>query len=237
MYGLGNNMVDYREFRLSKINEPRFRHLKYLLFWPIYLASFGILERVWIHPYYHPVHCAIDDMIPFCEYFLIPYCLWFLEFVFIQGYTLLFDIDEFKRYIRFLIIAFMGTILIYMIYPTCQELRVTEFPRDNVLTDIVKALYGFDTNTNVCPSLHVIGAVAVLISVWHAKGLEKAWIKLLFIVLTVLISLSTVFLKQHSFVDVVAALPVCLVAYIAVYVVGEKREKCKHKAGTANRQS
>ena len=211
------SMVDYSNFRLDKINTPEYRHLKYLLFWPVYLASFAILERVWIHPYYHPVHCAIDDIIPFCEYFLIPYCLWFLEFVFIQAYTLLFDVEEFKRYIRFLIIGFMGTILIYMIYPTCQELRVTEFPRDNVLTDIVKALYEFDTNTNVCPSLHVIGAVAVLISSWHAKGLDKAWIRLIFIALTVLISLSTVFLKQHSFVDVVAALPVCLIAYLAVY--------------------
>ena len=210
-------MVDYSNFRLDKINTPEYRHLKYLLFWPVYLASFAILERVWIHPYYHPVHCAIDDIIPFCEYFLIPYCLWFLEFVFIQAYTLLFDVEEFNIYILFLIVGFMGTIHIYMIYPTCQELRVTEFPRDNVLTDIVKALYEFDTNTNVCPSLHVIGAMAALISSWHAKGLDKAWIRLTFIALTVLISLSTVFLKQHSFVDVVAALPVCLIAYLAVY--------------------
>ena len=88
-----------------------------------------------------------------------------------------------------------------------------------MLTDIVKALYSFDTNTNVCPSLHVIGAIAVLISVWHAKGLNRIWIKALFIILTVLISLSTVFLKQHSFVDVIAALPVCLIAYIAVYAL------------------
>lgn len=218
-------MTDYRDFRLNKINEPEYRHLKYLLFWPVYLASFAILERVWIHPYYHPVHCALDDMIPFCEIFLIPYALWFIELAFIQGYTLLFDIDEFKRFIRFLIIAFMGTICIYMIYPTCQEMRVTEFPRENVLTDIVKALYSFDTNTNVCPSLHVIGAVAVLISVWHANGLGKMWIRAAFIVLTVLISLSTVFLKQHSFVDVVMAMPVCLIAYLAVYA--GKKSSCR----------
>lgn len=210
-------MTDYRSFRLNKINEPEFKHLKYLLFWPIYLASFGILERVWVHDYYHPVHCMLDDVIPFCEIFVIPYFLWFAELLFIQLYTLLFDTEEFRRFIRFLIIAFMGTIFIYMIYPTCQELRPEELPRQNMLTAVVSWLYGFDTSTNVCPSLHVIGALAVLASVWNAKGLDKIWIRAGFVILTVLISLSTVFLKQHSAVDVMAALPVSAAAYLIAY--------------------
>lgn len=219
-------MTDYRGFRLNKINDAEFSHLKYLLFWPIYLASFAFLERVWVNRNYHPVHCVLDDMIPFCEYFLIPYVLWFVELLLMQLYTLLYDTEEFKHFLRFLIISFMGTIAIYMIYPTCQEMRVTEFPRDNFLTAVVKALYSFDTDTNVCPSLHVIGAVAVMISVWHAKGLDKAWIRIAAAIITVLISLSTVFLKQHSAMDVLMAMPVCLAAYYAVYRI-HKKQSCK----------
>ena len=113
-----------------------------------------------------------------------------------------------------------------MIYPTCQEMRVTEFPRDNFLTAVVKALYSFDTDTNVCPSLHVIGAVAVMISVWHAKGLDNAWIRIAAAIITVLISLSTVFLKQHSAMDVLMAMPVCLAAYYAAYRIPQK-QSCK----------
>lgn len=219
-------MTDYRGFRLSQINDAEFSHLKYLLFWPIYLASFAFLERVWVNRNYHPVHCALDDMIPFCEYFLIPYVLWFVELLLMQLYTLLYDTEEFKRFLRFLIISFMGTIVIYMIYPTCQEMRITEFPRDNFLTAVVKALYSFDTDTNVCPSLHVIGAVAVMISAWHAKGLGKAWIRIAVVIITVLISLSTVFLKQHSAVDVLMAIPVCMAAYYAAYRI-PKKQSCK----------
>ena len=37
--------------------------------------------------------------------------------------------------------------------------------------------------------------------------------RIAFTVLAVLISLSTVFLKQHSAVDVIAAVPVCAVGY------------------------
>ena len=91
-------MTDYRGFRLSKINDAEFSHLKYLLFWPIYLASFAFLERVWVNRNYHPVHCALDDMIPFCEYFLIPYVLWFVELLLMQLYTLLYDTEEFAFY-------------------------------------------------------------------------------------------------------------------------------------------
>ena len=36
-------VVDYRECRLNKINEPRFSHLKLLLGWVIYFALYFII--------------------------------------------------------------------------------------------------------------------------------------------------------------------------------------------------
>ncbi|MDO4961057.1 MAG: phosphatase PAP2 family protein [Eubacteriales bacterium] len=202
---------------MMKQDTKKYRHLKYLMFWPVYLMSFAVLERVFVHDYYHPVHCFIDDLIPFCEYFLIPYCLWFVELLAIQLYTLLYDIDEFKNFIKYLTISFMGTLLIYIIYPTCQEMRVEEYARSNIFTYLVQLIYSVDTNTNVCPSLHVIGAVAVMISTFRAKGLNKPLIRVGIAVLTILISMSTVFLKQHSFVDVICAIPVCLITYMIIY--------------------
>jgi len=32
-----------------------------------------------------------------------------------------------------------------------------------------------------------------------------------------MISISVMFVKQHSFIDVIAAIPVCIIAYILVY--------------------
>lgn len=66
-------MVNYRNFRFSKLNTQEFKHLKYLLYWPVYGLLFLMVERLWIRESYFPMHCAIDDKIPFCEYFLIPY--------------------------------------------------------------------------------------------------------------------------------------------------------------------
>ena len=65
--------VDYRTFRLSKINEPQFRHLKLLLGWVGYFILYVLTENLIPAERCTPVHCWLDDVIPFNEFFLIFY--------------------------------------------------------------------------------------------------------------------------------------------------------------------
>ena len=106
----------------------------------------------------------------------------------------------------------------------CPSVRsinyLTEFERDNIFTHIVSLIYGFDTNTNVCPSIHVIGSFAVLFSALNDKYLSAAKIRISFVIITLLICASTVFLKQHSIIDVVAGVALCIVCY--PFVFGKK---------------
>ena len=104
--------VDYRQFRLSKLNDESFRHLKLLLFWPIYGFFFYFVEKLYSPVRYYPMHCALDDMIPFCELFLIPYLAWFLCIVGMLLYTMLYDIGAFKRFMYFIILTYSVTIVI-----------------------------------------------------------------------------------------------------------------------------
>lgn len=166
---------------------------------------------------YHIVCCALDDKIPFCEYFLIPYWFWFVFLIGIQIYSFFFDVPTFKRYIRYTIISYTLTLLIYIIYPTSQELRPVAFARNNIFTAAVKGLYQFDTNTNVCPSLHVIGSMAVYFAARKSRVFGSLPWRIAFFVMTVLISVSTVFLKQHSVIDIVAAVVLGLAVYPVVY--------------------
>lgn len=212
-------MVDYRKFRLNKLNTEEFSHLKLLLWWLVFGLGFGYVERFYPVSHYTPMYSAFDDLIPFCEIFLIPYLFWFVFIVGMLLYTLLFDVECFRKVMCFFMITYTVTLIVYFIYPTCQELRPAEFERDNVLTEFMKGFYNFDTNTNVCPSLHVIGAVAVLSGALNTERFKTAGWRTFFITATVLICLSTVFLKQHSILDVVWAIPVCIVGYIIAYKV------------------
>lgn len=211
------HIVDYRGFGLKKLNTPEFRHVKLLLFWPVFGILFLFLERIF-SPTFHTVYSPVDEMIPFCEFFVIPYYFWFVFLIGIQIYGFFFDIPCFEKYMKFTILTYMTTILIYIIYPTSQNLRPASFERDNIFTAIVALLYGFDTNTNVCPSLHVIGSLATYFAARKSEFFgTKKW-RVVFFITTLLICASTVFLKQHSVVDIFWGVVVSLVFYpVAFY--------------------
>lgn len=219
-------IVDYRRLRPSNINSPEFRHLWLLLFWVVFGIFFALVERGGVTKNFHLVYSPIDDLIPFCEFFLIPYLFWFVYLVGIHIYTLLFDVESFRKLMYFIMITYTVTMVIYFIYPTAQELRPLEFGRDNIFTRFIAGFYQFDTNTNVCPSIHVIGSVAVSAAAWNSKHFStKGW-RIVFSLATILISISTVFIKQHSVIDVAAAIPICAAAYIIVYCgKGSKTER------------
>lgn len=203
----------------------------------MYGFFFLLVERLWIRESYTPIHCPLDDQIPFCEYFLIPYLFWFVFLIGIQIYTLLYDTESFKKFMKFIIVSYSLAIIIYMLFPNCQELRPMIFERDNIFTKFLEGFYQFDTNTNVCPSIHVIGSVAVMICGWNCKFLNTPGWRIYFGISAFLISISTVFLKQHSVLDILAAVPVCAVAYLAAYWRDRKRkEKISNETENRNTQ-
>ena len=210
-------VIDYRKLRLNNISTDEFKHLKLLLFWPMFGLLFLFVERFYQVDNYYPMYCKLDDLIPFCEWFLIPYLFWFVFLVGMHLYTLLYDIDTFNRMMKYIIITYSAAIIIYLIFPTRQELRPVRFQRDNILTSFVSGFYQFDTNTNVCPSIHVIGSLAVMEAALWSKQISSKGIKATFVVMAVLISLSTVFMKQHSIIDLLAALPICFIAHFLCY--------------------
>ena len=218
--------IDYREFRLSKINEPRFSHLKLLLGWVGYFVLYLLTENLIPADKCFPVRSKLDDLIPFDEWFVIPYMGWYLLVVFSLGYFLFYNVENFKGLQTYIIVTQIIAMAMYIIFPTRQDLRPTEFPRDNVLTDLVGILYAADTNTGVCPSLHVAYSLGIA-SAWLKERSASAIAKVLVVIAVVLICLSTMFIKQHSAVDFFAALPVCLIAEVIAFRPYYKDRKFK----------
>ena len=98
-------VVNYKEFRLSKLNTPQFSHLKLLLGWVGYFALYFITENFIPAERCYPVHSALDDLIPFCELFVIPYTLWY---VLVAGTLLVFalyDIPRFRMVSKYIIVT------------------------------------------------------------------------------------------------------------------------------------
>lgn len=203
--------VDYRQFRLSRIREPQFAHLKLLLGWVFYFIAYFLTENLIPAEKCRPVWCIVDDWIPFWEVFLIPYVFWYVLIVISLGYFLLYDVDSFKKLQTYIIITQVAAMILYVLFPSRQDLRPAEFPRDNLLTRGVALLYALDTNTGVCPSLHVAYSLGIA-SAWLRKRDAALGWKIAVTMWVTLICVSVSFVKQHSVADIFAALPVGLFA-------------------------
>lgn len=207
---------DYSGFSLRRLNEPRFAHVKLLGGWIVYFALYFITENLIPASRCHPVHCFLDDLIPFNEFYVLFYVGWYFLIFGSLAYTLFYDVPAFRKLQTFIMITQAVAMVWYILWPTRQDLRPAVFPRDNLLTDIVAFIYAFDTNTGVCPSLHAAYSMGVLSVGLKDENLAPHW-KAALVFFVFMVCLSVCFVKQHSAVDVFVALPVSLLAEILVY--------------------
>lgn len=209
-------VVDYRKLRLSNIRTPEFSHLLLLLGWVGYFFLYFLTENLIPREKCYPVHCFLDDLIPFREEFLIFYAGWYVLIVVSILFFLLYDVESFKRMQTYIIITQVVAMAVYILFPTRQDLRPEVFERDNLLTRLMGVIYAFDTSTGVCPSLHVAYSLGIA-STWLKKKDAHWLVKTFITVLVVCICVSVAFVKQHSVVDIFAALPLGLLAEYLVF--------------------
>jgi len=210
---------------MKALKDPAWWKYRWISFYlPLYLLWFVLLERN-IVLNYTAIYMPLDDKIPFLEGFVIPYVLWY-PFMILPGfYWLIKYPKDLSRYMWSVAVGFSLSMLICMIFPSGQDLRPAVLPRDNFFTRMVEHLYAIDTNTNVLPSVHVVGAGLVAMAACHCEALsgkKGIWTKILTIALAAVISVSILFVKQHSVWDLIAGVAVCVPAYWLVYRDGYK---------------
>ncbi len=200
----------------------RYRHAWILCYLPVYIAWFSSLEHeVTTKTGYHILHTRIDDMIPFCEYFVVPYFLWFAYIVIGGLYFLLKNKDDYYRLCAFLFSGMTVYLIICSIFPNGTDFRPAVDAGKNVFTRLVAWLYQTDTCTNVFPSIHAYNSIGMHIAISRSREIERLrfgrQIKAVSFILALMICLATLFLKQHSVLDVSGAVIMASIVYGFVY--------------------
>lgn len=190
-----------------------------------YLVMFFALENS--SAVYHVIYSPLDDKIPFCEYFIIPYYLWFAYVAATVAYFMFINVSsrEYRQLISILGAGMSVFLIVSFVYPNCHHLRPV-VTRDNFCSRLVLLLHKVDTPTNLLPSIHVFNSLACYAALMHNEPFRKR--KGLVIgcrLLTISIILSTMFLKQHSVVDVTLAFLFFAVSYWVFYVFIPEHEK------------
>lgn len=205
----------------------KYKHAWVFLYIFIYMPWFLLLEKR-VTTNYHVIQTQFDMWIPFVEYFIIPYLMWFAFIAAAFVYFFFTDVPGFYKMAKFMFTGMTIFLIISTIFPNGQDLRPVVFERDNVFVDMVRMLYRADTCTNVFPSLHVFNTLSVCIAVHESEKLKKhkAVCNAAYI-LAALIILATMFLKQHSVLDVFGAVIMAYVLYKVVYEPEKKLSKQK----------
>ena len=182
----------------------------------LFLVLLFFMENTIIDGKYN-IHSKIDTMIPFIPIFVLPYFSWFIfiavTFIIFLNRSREAFINTFKSINLDMIIA----IIIYIIFPNYQSLRPSIYAED-LFSQLVKFLQIGDSSSSVCPSLHVAISISLYLGIKHSVCFkDNSLVKFFTLMLTILICISTVFIKQHSIVDVLAGISLSLVVHIFVY--------------------
>ena len=195
----------------------KYKHAWLLLYAFIYLPWFCYLEKT-VTRNFHVMHASLDDLIPFNEYFIVPYLLWFL---YVGAAIFYFLITSKEDYFKLCIFLFSGmtiSLIICTFFRNGTDLRPVIDPDKNMFTALVAYIYRTDTCTNVFPSIHVYNSIGVHIAVARSERLRgHRLIRLGSGLLMISICMATVFLKQHSVIDLIGAVILAYVIYGIVY--------------------
>ena len=150
------------------------------------------------------IEITLDKIIPFKAIFIVPYIYWYI-FIFIGLIYILYKSRvEYSRIFISIIIGMCSCYIIYYLFPT--QINRPLLDNSNILNKLVNFIYNLDKPFNCFPSIHVLNTYFIM------RYTKKIYSKKFFYytqIVGLLIILSTVFIKQHFVLDIIASIILC----------------------------
>jgi membrane-associated phospholipid phosphatase len=158
------------------------------------------------------VETFVDRWIPFNKYFVIPYVCWYGYLVFFIIYFCIIDSTMYFKLLGCVDAGFIISFIIFYFYPTTVPRPIIH--GNDILDKLILLIYTRDNPVNCFPSIHVLQALLIEIFVSKEQGFNR-FTKSISLVLSILIVFSTMFIKQHYFMDVISATILAYVLYFS----------------------
>ena len=175
---------------------------------------------------HHVIGTALDEKIPFIPAAAIPYVLWYLYVPLPMLYMSFKDEKIFVRQMKTLFTGMVIANIFFLIYPTSITFRPDTLEGGGVLRWICRLIYAVDRPVNVFPSLHCYEATAIHLATFGGSfGRSHPILRAASGILCILICLSTVFMRQHSVLDLVSGCGLAAVIYLVVIKTEKSGDK------------
>lgn len=170
-------------------------------------------------------HIPLDDKIPLISWFVYPYFLTFPLGIVAFFYLAYSNKKAFYVMFRTLVICFAISGIIYLFWQT--YFTKPDFVPVTFTDKLVVRTWGSTYPINCFPSQHAFMAIGIIIGCLTGGKKMKWWFKIGAIVISIMILMSTFFIKQHFFVDWIASLAIMLVVYAGVWIYYHFKDKKK----------
>ena len=201
------------------------------LYWFLQIAWYSVLGKIpgFADGYIMVEFNALDNLIPFCELFITVYVVWY-------PYILLTNVLLARKgtkseymYLALMTVIGMGMCMVGNTFFPTELVRDPELlenlGRSNILVKLTGFVYSCDyPPRTVFPSMHVYGSIVLAAALIRCKCAKNS-LKIVATILSVLICLSTVFVKQHSVIDLFASVIIFIVLHIGYIMVSKIKNK------------
>lgn len=175
--------------------------------------------------HHHLIGNTIDTKIPFNIWFMIPYCLWYILIFIVPYFLYKKDKDNFIRYIYSYIICTLIANIIFVVYPT--TVARPEITGKGILEFITSFIFKIDNPPMNCfPSLHCAMSMLFILFILEIKNVKKN-VKITITLISILIMISTLYTKQHVFIDLISGVILAIITYIIVKIFYKENIKFK----------
>lgn len=183
-----------------------------LIFFALFLFEITFIYKlIQNHPYNVRIFkTPFDDRIPFLSIFIIPYLIYYF-YIFIP---FILSIRNEKSFFSCSISYFFAATILSLFYIFFQTTitRPDIYP-DNIFNKLVLFIYTIDKPLNLFPSGHT--TFSILANLCLIRINRK--LSIIICPITLLIVLSTLFIKQHFIPDVISGIILSFLTYFLIF--------------------
>ena len=170
--------------------------------------------------YHYDITSPIDNLIAVIPATIIIYLgcylYWLVNYVIGAGQ----EDDEAYKFLSADLFAKLICMVIFIAFPTTNTRPVLE--DEGFFTEVLKMLYQIDAADNLFPSIHCLTSWFCLIAVRKNPNVKSVY-KIISVIITVAICVSTLTTKQHVIVDVAGGIALAEFSYLIVDKIGFTR--------------
>jgi membrane-associated phospholipid phosphatase len=195
------------------------------------IPSFNSKQKVWVGPlgitsfvvlYMLPNHISLFEphLLPFLDFeknmAIMPWTVWLYvsDYLYIAtAFVILSEKDNMNMIFRGQILLLFVSMFIFFLWPTAYPRPQVDYTAFGLTGSMLKLVHSLDSPMNSCPSLHV--AMTFMGGFGFLR--EKRYLFPFFMLWAFAISISTITLKQHYLIDIIAGFFFALIIYGGLY--------------------